>query len=714
MSDTKGLLSGLEGFANELIFTDPISVPLVELISNFLPGTRLVDVHATTDGRLEIYLNFEDELQPIPDNAGAGSIFPTRFNGSPGTSSLLWLLLALVILSLRKLPIALRSTCFALCLGGLAFAPGCEQTHLTTNCTRDTDCAQGYFCNTDNTCVLGVPCGENADCCLGAICVAGFCTNGPDCDNTGCPFTGTSCVDGLCLAQTCDEATPCPSPSLCEFGYCTYLVCPEGRVLDRPGARCMNIPDSCANLNCSPGTRPEIVNGPLSGPDCPDESVECTCTEARPIDGPRPSGSIAAGPNGEVFWYDHQYGDLIVTDLQDATESLDGLLTSKKSIVLDGLPTNGQANGSKSGWRDGVEEPGPNVGRSVSSFILSDETTLIAALKEPNRGVIVYAYDAENTNAIPVMEYPGRVLAGPILHPSPEGRTCVSFVHSSGDNGRSLRVFCTHRPDQSGSFSESLSVPLSPSGLTPDACGSGGCPSETHCVGAPGGPPTCAAPSTDCEPACGKGRRCVLEHGCAPVVYPQDLMHSSTTGFLSASESDGPIVFVTSTVSPSQVVALRWFGAQNYTLAPLLDLPAAGGRGALGAAAIHWNNHTQILVGIDSWPHLYLFDWVIGEEVPQLLAAEDLNLAQGPRSRIREIRPGPTSDDGSSWLVRVQPDDILLWIRVAGDGIETLALLSEQAVLGQSDYLDDLLWGWRIEAASESFMIHQWSIQSTE
>ncbi len=62
-SDTKGLLEGIEGFANELSFGDPISLSVNELLEPLLPGTELVDISATSDGRLELYLRFNDTPQ---------------------------------------------------------------------------------------------------------------------------------------------------------------------------------------------------------------------------------------------------------------------------------------------------------------------------------------------------------------------------------------------------------------------------------------------------------------------------------------------------------------------------------------------------------------------------------------------------------------------------------------------------------------------------
>src|SRR5262249_17771215 len=73
----------------------------------------------------------------------------------------------------------------------------CDGIHATcppTNvCTKDLDCAAGYYCSAGGTCV--------AQKTQGAICNA---VAGADCKQTGCRVCGTGggCVDGYCCNTT--------------------------------------------------------------------------------------------------------------------------------------------------------------------------------------------------------------------------------------------------------------------------------------------------------------------------------------------------------------------------------------------------------------------------------------------------------------------------------------------------------------------------------
>ena len=707
-SNTKELLNNIGAFTNDISFEIPLTLTLEKLVEGFLSDSQILDINATTDGRLELYLGLSP--QTLASNTGTGALLNLNQRNLPPQAIIFLILIALVFIFIKKIPKAVATAGLTFSVLGLVFASGCEPRSLKSSCSNDTDCGAGYLCNDEGLCVPGTSCELNGDCCAGYICIQGLCSKGPDCSNTGCPIPGTECVEGTCLAKSCLSSEECPVNAPCNGGFCSYLVCPEDEVLDRAAAYCINAPKACKDLNCPAGSIPEILDGPHSGLNCSKANLSCSCVDAQEIDGPSPSGDLAMSTSGYILWYDARYGDLVQSQPQSDLVNLDDLVSKNPSEIIEGLPSNPIASGSTSSWRAGVIENGPDIGRSVSSIAWSNDLQLVAALDELEKSIILSAINISANTTERVLEYPGLTLAGPILHEGPEQQACLSYVQADANQTRRLRVLCSQTPGQAGSFTEKLTITLSPTSLDATSCNENNCEEGSRCVRTSEVSVSCMTTETDCDEPCDGGSICTANNLCRPLVFPQDLLPATAHDALSVSSSEGQNIFVTTTLSPNEVVAIRWSGAQDYTMKPLVTLPAAGGRGLLSSASLQKNQNTTILLSIDQWPNLHRYEWPDNAESPAPWTDAVLDLPGGPRNRIRELRAGPIFEGAPTWLARVQPDDRLLWFSTTTDGGFIIRSLEENPVLGITDLMDSEVWGWRIDSTTGATQLHKWTL----
>ena len=166
------------------------------------------------------------------------------------------------------------------------------------------------------------------------------------CRNGGCaPLDGE---DRVCITAT-NYCSPSPKVATCQ------RTCPTGQmlVLHDPN----NIFDTC------------------------DLATEtCDCISLPPLvvhDVARHSGLATAGTSLYVSAYDGEYGDLVVS-----TYDKSSLATPTSQKWVDGVPATGTLGGDPNGPRNGITNPGPNVGENLKTTAENTE-----AAESAERGI---------------------------------------------------------------------------------------------------------------------------------------------------------------------------------------------------------------------------------------------------------------------------------------------------------------------------------------
>lgn len=214
--------------------------------------------------------------------------------------------------------------------------------------------------------------------------------------------------------------------------------------------------------------------------------------------------SALAAADGKLLAsaYENTYGDLVLV-----TVSTSDLTTLAKELV-DGVPT---GSGPKPGeWRDGIEEPGDNVGQDTDIVVNGGQPmisyrdvtnrSLKFAVRSADKWVVYTIQDPTGSKEV-VGRYTSMVLVG--------NRPAIAYLVLNIDAG-------------GGSFSSELrwaaadkAAPTAPGDWTISTIDSGPmacqnlCASGEVCVLAQDGSSSCKTKSTDCTSTCASGEACV-------------------------------------------------------------------------------------------------------------------------------------------------------------------------------------------------------------
>lgn len=264
------------------------------------------------------------------------------------------------------------------CSGGKQCCPDntcqdtCEEICPTKECVRDEDCADVDICmECVDRCCRSFACESDADCppeggferfCpeepdpdLGCrVCEYVRCETDEDCSDPAHPLYIESCPEGLfprCNNGICECAHPCGGE------------CPDGQYCCLATRRCEPIPDPCAGVECEPcyQVNPE-PGGTLDEEACEVVGADCSCVPLPPLQDAFAGqhSAVALGADGLPVlsgYFGQPYGDLIF-GVAAAAET--GAVVDWSFV--DGVPPDAPCEGAPDGPREGIAEPGDDVG----------------------------------------------------------------------------------------------------------------------------------------------------------------------------------------------------------------------------------------------------------------------------------------------------------------------------------------------------------------
>jgi hypothetical protein len=323
-----------------------------------------------------------------------------------------------------------------------------------------------------------------------------------------------------------------------------------------PGCSCGNSAP-CGDVACMPG---EVAHGSLG----------------------RFTSVAADGDRVMVATYDSLLGDLVVVDATD---------TAKQTLrVVDGVPSDVTAT-YDGGYRDGIAEPGPDVGAWTSIAISGGHARV--AYQDREAGALKYAYETSRDHWASYVVDAGSgeaVGAYASLAIDGDGNPAIAYIAVGNDDGMGhmvteLRLARASSKDP-GEGDWSTTVVASAPGTCAGLCGAG-----LSCVaGATAADPeSCVAPTTDCTPACGTGDVCSAKACVTEVVDAKVADLPTGTG-----------LFASLVVLPDGRLAVAYYDRTKHALElavesgagtntfseTALDATAAGDRGMWASAAV--------------------------------------------------------------------------------------------------------------------------------
>ena len=294
--------------------------------------------------------------------------------------------------------------------------------------------------------------------------------------------------------------------------------------------------------------------------------------------------SIAADDNRVlVATYDQTLGDLVVVDVTDPAKP--------EKVAVDGIPSDATPTHEKGSYRDGIEEPGPNVG-AWTSIAISDGLAKVA-YQDRDAGTLKYAYEkkagvwesfvVDNADGgEEVGRYASMAIDG-------EGRPAIAYVALGIDDGTGQRVtelrIARAGAREPGASDWTSHVVAAAPGTCAGLCATG----EACIVDADAGFETCAATTNDCATACGTGDACIAGACTAAIANPSVADIGTGTG-----------LFVSLVVLPDGRLAAAYYNrtgralelavesaaGSNEFAASVLDGGASGDRGMWASAVV--------------------------------------------------------------------------------------------------------------------------------
>ncbi len=245
-------------------------------------------------------------------------------------------------------------------------------------------CSQGG-CETDGDCCPGTRCRTDLNACFPRLLDSEFeCETNADCPDTAqvCATISVGGRDPLptCIYETCGGDADCGDFRACYAGLCISNTpcggaCPTGTVCELNSGSCHALPtvaikdengdpgvDASCTRECSNGLMILKTPNTMSGDVCC--AIECVCEPLPPIVISRIGHytRVAVSANDVlVSAYDAEFGDLVVARFNPQNGRRE-----KPFEFVDGVPLGGVATNDPIGPRQGIREPGPNVGTHTS------------------------------------------------------------------------------------------------------------------------------------------------------------------------------------------------------------------------------------------------------------------------------------------------------------------------------------------------------------
>lgn len=239
----------------------------------------------------------------------------------------------------------------------------------------------------------------------------------------------------------------------------------------------------------------------------------CSCGKAAECGDACLPGEVAHGSLGRftsiagdrdrvmVATYDSTLGDLVVIDATDPAH--------QRLVAVDGIPA-GVAATHDGGYRNGVDQPGPDVGL-WTSIAISDGRARVA-YQDRDAGALKYAQETarDQWKSYVVDAGSGEAVgAYASLAIDNDGRPAIAYLAVGNDDGAGHMVtelrIARARTKDPGEADWSTAVIAGAPGSCAGLCGAG-----LLCVAgaAAPDPESCVARTTDCAPACGTGEVC--------------------------------------------------------------------------------------------------------------------------------------------------------------------------------------------------------------
>jgi hypothetical protein len=279
-----------------------------------------------------------------------------------------------------------------------------------------------------------------------------------------------------------------------------------------------------------------------------------------------------------VATYDQGLGDLVVIDVTDPAK--------QKFVAVDGVPD--VAAVYEGDYRDGIDEPGDNIG-AFTSIAISKGHAMVA-YQDRDSGALKFAYEkkAGSWATMVVDDGPNSGQYASLIVDK-QGFPAIAYVKSGLPDGMNrvaeLRVVRSTSKEP-GSADAWRTAPVSVTAAVA-TCG-GQCDAGQVCIAGMMGE-TCAAVTADCSAACGSGTACVA--GTCTDEIPKATVASigSGTGLFAqlVEMADGrlAVVYYNYSKRALEIAVENGAGAGEYTITKL-DGETNGDRGMWARAAI--------------------------------------------------------------------------------------------------------------------------------
>ena len=243
----------------------------------------------------------------------------------------------------------------------------------------------------------------------------------------------------------------------------------------------------------------------------------CSCGNSKPCgDQACMSGDVAHGPLGRwtsiagddqrvmVATYDNQLGDLVAVDVTNPSSFV--------PTAVDGIPSGATPTHDPSGYRGGVDDPGPDVG-AWTSIVLSNHIARVA-YQDRDAFALKYAFETAPGSwssyvidagmGEQVGDYAAMVIDG-------SGNPAIAYLGVGVDDGMNHKVteLRVARATSATPTTESEWM-IAKIATKPGSC-AGLCSAGDACIAATTtDPQTCIMPTTDCGSACSMTQACSM------------------------------------------------------------------------------------------------------------------------------------------------------------------------------------------------------------
>ena len=398
-------------------------------------------------------------------------------------------------------------------------------------CDPTVPCAKENQVRRFDQCVAA-GCESDSDCCPGTRCRVDFNTCWPkfldgefSCEeDSDCQDSAARCQDvvigerdplPVCSYDRCTGDLDCGPGRICFHSVCVNTApcgggCPDGEVCDVLTSTCNQVGDGAVGCDqeCE-GMRvladPDVMRGEVC---C---GIVCQCKGLPPLVPSRYgkySRIALAGESPKVSAYDNEYGDLVLLHYEK-----DGALSQVEYV--DGIPSSGEVVADPTGPRNGIAEPGPNVGTHTAIASTSDGKVRIAYYDLDQRALKVAIQTDAGWN-IHVVDTPtddGTVgtFADIAVHPQ-TGLISISYLATNQTGAPGIA-------EAANGLKVATSVVTEPAASTDwqinyvdmrenrDPC-RGECSVTQACV-LDGGEPSCLEVSNNCASSCSDNETCV-------------------------------------------------------------------------------------------------------------------------------------------------------------------------------------------------------------